>query len=227
MNIRYLLLVTGLLVTGGALAQQPSAAQIKAKKIKKITVLYSGDSGSIPETYVYYYDQFGNDTSLYMNGNRYSYKIISYDKNGRRVTEERFFASGDKMDKTDFTYKSDGSFTSINTDSQFGMKVTELYDKKGNQLSHTIPDGTVIKYTYNGKGQKASMYSIPIKGEKKFVVAYSYGSNGRMNSSTRSGDSISKSTYVYDNNGFLKKETILTQTESAEKHQSFVEYSYE
>lgn len=227
LDTRFAILVATILLVNSAIAQQPGAVQIKAKKIKKITVTYSGDSEITPVVYIYYYDQNGNDTSLYTSGTKYSYKTITYDNNGRKLTEEKFFASGAKMEKTIFTYKPDGSFTAVNSDAQFGMKVNEAYDKRGNLLSHTIPDGTIIKYTYNAKGQKTSMYSIPIKGEKKFTVTYSYGPDGRMISSSRKGDPNSKTVYEYDKNGLLKKETTTTETGKSEKHKSYIEYSYE
>jgi YD repeat-containing protein len=226
LGARYWVLVAGIMLSGAVYAQEPTAAQIKAKKIKKLTKQYSGDASLSPEVYIYYYDENGNDTALYMNGARYSYKTISYDKSGRRITEERFFASGSKMDKTIFTYNADGSFTSLNTDSQYGLKITEAYDKKGNLLYNTIPDGTVIKYSYNAKGQKLSMFSVPIKGEKKFAVTYAYGSDGKMISSSQK-DPVTKTTYEYGANGLFKKETIVRPTRTNGNNKSVVEYIFE
>jgi len=213
-------------IAGECLAQTPDAAEIKNNKIKSITAVYRypGEGDSIVGTY--YYNENGHDTAYYENGNRKFYKVVGYNRKLQPLTISKFFPSGSEMDKTTFLYNVDGSSTSVNTDAQFGMKVTEKYDEKGRLTSHTIPDGTVIKYVYNAKGQLASSYSIPAKGEKKASTTYTYNAKGKMTSSTTKGAFNSKSNYEYDAKGLLKKTTSSSTSESGEKHMSTVEYNY-
>jgi len=219
-----MILISGICCT--SIAQVPEAAEIKNNKIKKITATYkySGEPDIIVATY--YYNENGDDTAYYDNGNRTYYNVIDYNRKLQPLTISKFFPDGKAMDKTVFTYKPDGSFTSVNTDTQFGMKVTENYDKKGRLMSHSIPDGTVIKYVYNAKGQLTSSYSIPARGEKKATTSYTYNPKGKMISSATKGAFNSKITYEYDTKGLLKKSTSSSVSESGEKHVSTVEYDY-
>ena len=129
------------------------------------------------------------------------------------------------MDKTIFTYKSDGSFTTVNTDVQFSLKVTGTYDKKGHQLTYSIPDGTVFKYTYNAKGQMISYYTIPVQGEKRITATFTYNAKGKMTASEKKEGYSSKTVNAYDTNGLLKKE-IATWIVSGERSISTKEYEY-
>ena len=222
----YSLLVLFTTVACNCLAQLPEASEIKKHKIKSLTAnyKYSGEPDSIVTTY--YYNENGDDTAYYDNGTRTYYKVIGYNRKLQPLTVTKFFPDGKEIDKTGFTYKPDGSFTSLNTDTQFGMKVTDIYDKKGRIISHTIPDGTVIKYVYNAKGQLTSSYSIPATGEKKVTTSYIYNAKGKMISSSTKGASNSKSIYEYDAKGLLKKKISTSVSESGEKHMSTVEYEY-
>jgi len=206
-------------------AQAPEAAEIKNNKVKKITSHYKGQDGA--ETFVatYYYNENGDDTAYYEGDARKYYKTVGYNRKLQPLTIEKFFPSGTAMDKTTFTYKPDGSAISVNTDTQFGMKVTETYDKKGHRLSLSIPDGTVIKYVYNAKGQLTSSYSIPIKGEKKSTTTYTYDGKGKMVNSVNTPGNA-KTSYQYDKNGLLKKRIVTSTDESGEKKTTMVEYEY-
>jgi len=226
MIIRYITLVLFLCISIDGFAQLPDAAGIKNKRIKKITSRHMSYGETDPIVVKKYFDENGNDTAYYENDVRKYYNVIVYDRMLRPLTISRFFPDGSPMDKTVFTYKADGSFSSVNTDVQFGMKMTDIYDKKGKQLSHSIPDGTIIKYQYNAKGQLISDYTIPAKGEKKVTTTYTYNAKGKITGELYKGEGSSKAIYEYDTNGMLKKETRTSTSDTGEKHVSTVEYEY-
>lgn len=222
----YLLLFLLAGIAGNGIAQAPDAAEIKNNKIKTITARYliQGETDSMFTTY--YYNENGHDTAYYENGARRYYNVIVYNKKLQPLTIEKFFPDGSQIDKTVFIYKTDGSSTSVNTDKQFGMKVTESYDKKGHEVSHSIPDGTIIKYVYNAKGQLTSTYSIPVHGEKKISSTYTYNAKGKIISAVNKGGFNSRSVYVYDAKGLLKKIISTSANESGSSSVSTTEYEY-
>ncbi len=227
MSMHYIVVMVLLSIAGNGLAQVPGRSEIKNNKIKKITVRSVEQGEDHPLITTWFYNENGDDTAYSENGDRRSYKVIGYNRKLQPLTVSRFFPDGKEMDKTVFTYKSDGSSTSVNTDAEFGMKVTDSYDKKGNQLSHTIPDGTVTRYIYNAKGQLTSSYSIPVQGEKKSTSQYTYNAKGKLIASVNKGEYASSIVYQYDAKGLLKKEIISSLSPSGEKTVNTYEYEYE
>ena len=127
-----------------------------------------------------------------------------------------FSNKGEQTDKTILTYKPDGSFVAVNTDAQFGLKNTDVFDKKGSRLSHTVPDGSVHKYVYDAKGRLTKIFSIPRNGGVKFTRSYTYNTTGKVTAVKNTGDFAYSSTYEYDAKGLLKKITAISINESKE-----------
>ena len=226
MLTRCIILVFFAAISGEGIAQAPNAAEIKNNKIKKITSRHKVKGETDAFVASHFYNENGDDTAYYENDIRKYYLVVGYNRKLQPLTIAKFFPDGTAMDKTVFTYKPDGSSVSVNTDAQFGLKVTDTYDKKGHLMSETIPDGTVFKYVYNAKGQLTSTYSIPAQGDKKFTVSYSYNSKGKLIASTKKRDYSLKTVYEYDPKGLLKKQTLTSTGESGEKNMSTVEYEY-
>ncbi len=216
-----------LLLSNVAVAQELTAAEIKKLKIKKITVetVEKDDHESHSSKTESFYDANGNDTAFYFEGTRNWYKVIEYDAKQRPVTVTRFSNDGTQTNKTVFTYKPDGSFTAVENDLQYGFSTTDAFDKKGAQLTHNIPDGSIHKYVYNSKGQLTKIYSVAKKDAVQFSREYSYNSAGKVTSTKNKGDYSFKTTYAYDQKGLLKTATTTyaddPKGEIIEKHYQY------
>ena len=208
------------------IAQELTATEIKNNRIKKISIrsITKGQTDTLHS--IYYYDENGYDTANYSNGERKYYRVVSYNRKLQPLTITKFFPDGTEIDKTVFTYKPDGSFMGVNTDKMYGMKVTEAYDKKGHRLSFSIPDGTVIKYSYNANGQLMSSSSNASQGEKKRTTKYIYNKTGKLASSVNTGEYNSKTMYEYNGQGLLKMSTRTSVSQSGEKYIATQEYEY-
>lgn len=208
-------------------AQELTPAEIKKLKIKKISTITKNKYSDVSTHTEWLYDANGNDTAKYVGGKRVSYKIIIYNSQQQVTSITEYSGSdGKETQKTIFTYKSDGSFSSVNTDVQFGMKVTEVYDTKGRMLNLTIPDGSVIKCVYNTKGQVIKSFSIPKNGGVKFTNNYTYNNKGKLISLVNKGEYSSANTYQYDVKNLLQKKTTTFINESGEKEVTTETYTY-
>jgi hypothetical protein len=204
------ILVTGLIFLSNALiAQELTAAEIKKLKIKKITVetIEKDEHESKRSKTEYFYDTNGNDTAFYFEGTRNWSKLIEYDGKQRPATITRFSNDGTQTNKTVFTYNPDGSFIAVDNDTQYGFSTTDAFDKKGSQLTHSIPDGSMHKYMYNNKGQLTKIYAVAKKDAVQFSREYRYNSAGKLISTKNKGDYVFSTTYEYDQKGLLKKTT--------------------
>ncbi len=222
----FLFLCGSLLISNSIIAQGPNTAEIKKLKIKKMIVYY-GEKGkegtSVASTY---YDTYGYDTASYNAGKRVSYNVIEYDAMQRPKTITAFSDKSEQKDKTVFTYNPDGSYMSVNIDARFGLKKTDVFDNKGLNITHTVPDGSVHKYVYNAKGQLLKVYSVPKNEGVKFTREYTYNAAGKLISSINKGDFPFSSTYEYDAKGLLKRVKSTTVNESNEKEISLKNYEY-
>ena len=222
----FLFLCGSILLSNTVISQGPGAAEIKKLKIKKMIVYYGEKGKEGTSIASAYFDANGNDTADYTSGKRISYKVIEYDAMQRPKTIMAFSDKNEQKDKTIFTYKTDGSFVAINTDTQFGLKNTDIFDKKGLQLTHTVPDGSVHKYVYNAKGQLSKVFSVPRNDGVKFTREYTYNAAGKLISSINKGDFPFSSTYEYDTKGLLKKVKSTSVNESSKKEISVQNYEY-
>ena len=157
-------------------AQQPTASEIKKLKIKKIS---SSEQGSNSKTELYY-DANGNDTVQYAYGIKSYYKTIEYDAKQRINSIKQFSAEGEETESTVYTYNPDGSFTTLNKDKKYGLVNKEEYNKKGQIVSHTVPDGSIRHYEYNTKDQLIKLYSLPKNDGVKFTNTYTYNKAGKL-----------------------------------------------
>jgi YD repeat-containing protein len=86
------------------------------------------------------------------------------------------------------------------------MKNTYTYDQMGRQTSFTIPDGSVIKYTYNAKGQLTAARAVSKENGLKMNSTYTYNAKGKLVRLKTTGDYPSDIQYEYGADGLLKKE---------------------
>ena len=220
---RYFFIFMAIAIGDNLVAQMPTAAEIKKMKIKKISTTTRENGENAATTTIIYYDAIGNDTARYTDGKRISYKIIKYDTKQRPETITSFSPEGKETEKTIFTYKPDGSYTSLNTDARFGMKNNYQYDKNGKLLQLTIPEGSVLKYVYNSKGLLTKLYSIPKGNGVKFTTTYTYNEKNKLIVSKSTGGNPVNNKYEYDSTGLLKKSESISAEYSIT---STYEYGY-
>jgi YD repeat-containing protein len=206
-------------------AQQPTVTEIRKSKIKKVTQQTQGENNPGGKT-EWFYNSNGDDTAMYISGRRYYYKTIEYDDRQRKKTVTEFAEDGKQRRKTLYTYNNDGSFSTESKDATYGFRTTEVYNGKGLIVSSKIPDGSVYQYEYNDKGQLLRLYSIPIKGDTKVDVAYTYNTLGKLVRQVNTGDSPYNSIFEYNGDGLLKKNTVIEGNDDGEKETTVYNYSY-
>ena len=221
--LKSLFTCTLLFCTSALFAQEATTAEIKAKKIKKQTASVTYSDGTITAT-TYYYDAMGNDTATYSGDVRTNYKTIQYNRKGNIEKVLIYDNDGKEKETTTYAYYLDGSAAAVNKDSQFGLAYNYKYDKNGNKISFQIPDGTVIKYTYDSKNRLTKTQAIPgSPGDAKYIITYTYNAKNKIVASKQTGNNVNTGTYEYDSNGLLKKKVIKS---GAYKSTYTYEYGY-
>lgn len=184
-----------------ASAQEVTRAEIKAKKIRRQTVTNKYADGSTDITATEY-DSMGNDTATYRGGEKYTATVIRYNAAGKPETAIIYDKEGKEKESDTYTYAPGGNYTRVNRDAAFGLSYHYSYDKAGRLLQYRIPDGTVIKYTYNPKGLLAKMQKIPgDPSETGYTTTYTYTAKNKIATAV-TGKSILY--YQYGNDGLLK-----------------------
>ncbi len=205
---KFLLVCFSLFTAGIVSAQQPTAEEIKNLKIKKISL--AEQQGFADSKTELYFDANGNDTAGYAFGIKSYSKTIEYDEKQRINAIKVFSAEGEETESTVYTYNPDGSFTTLNKDKKYGLVNKGEYNKKGQIVSHTVPDGSIKHYEYNANDQLIKLYSEPKNDGIKFTNTYTYNKAGKLISQEDTGDFPATSTYVYDDKGLLTKAIITT-----------------
>jgi YD repeat-containing protein len=228
MALQKIIVAVVCLVSINTFAQGPTAAEIKAKRIKSITTITTyEDTATHPDKAIVYYDASGYDTARYQNDIRKAYKKILYNRKGMPSLITEYTANGDEYEKTTYTYKPDGSYTTKNISSDYNFITTGEYDKKGNLISLTLPDGSVKKHTYNNKGRLTKAWTIPKNGGVTMVSTYTYNTKGQLIAQKTTGDFPSTSQYIYSSEGLLVRSSgTYVMGGIQEKIQSTITYGY-
>jgi YD repeat-containing protein len=202
--LRSILLFSIIVFSCNAYAQEPTTAQVKAKKIKSKIVTYVSES---PTTMIYNYDANGYDTAVYYNTERTDRKVITYNAKGKPTLINDYDKNDNLKEVTTYTYKADGSSSAANKDTQFGLVTHYKYDKDANLTELTTPDGVVRKYSYNAKGGLTMVKCISNDPSESYTTTYTYNAKGQMTgSATKSGDNSSgKNYYEFGSNGLISK----------------------
>lgn len=226
MQIRYFFLLILIGFSGSSMAQMPTAAEIKAQKIKKITRQKVGDNSTAGKT-EWLYNANGDEIAMYSYGNRSYYNELEYDAKKRIKSIKKFADDGKERETTMYNYKPDGSFTTVNTDKAYGMTISTVYNSKGNPVSETIPDGSIRHSIYNSQGQLIKYYAVPKNDGMEFTNTYKYDKAGKLVSQVNTGEYGATMNYDYDAKKLLKKSTTTVVDEDGNKEITEYEYKYE
>ncbi|MBK7884525.1 MAG: hypothetical protein IPJ81_12625 [Chitinophagaceae bacterium] len=194
--------------SGNIFAQFPTAAEIKNKKIKKVTIYHEGKTPSENSYRALYFDENGNDTAFYNKGERWQYKVIQYDEQQRPLKIEEVFIhdEGRPNEITTFVYNPDGSYVSEMIDSESGAKDINEYDKDGKQLKSNFY-GRLIDFLYNEKGQLIKQVGKAKDDLRGYMWEYKYDSRGKLILRTFTDEyRNSKMIFEYNKEGLLSKE---------------------
>lgn len=120
-----------------------------------------------------------------------SMAFYKYDNQGRLIGAEGFNGNGVKVNKVQFTYNNDGTFT---------LKETTSYD--GNTPSH------IYTYTYNKNKQITSLQDMSVEGKSTALTSISYKKKkGQITETCTSTNGGENSVTVYDANGKIQSIT--------------------
>jgi len=185
----------------------------------------SDSAGTSATDWIYFYNEKGNDTAVYYAGQLHEAKKYEYD-NKNRITKITGYNTEGESETTTYTYKPDGSFSTINIDKQFGLAYKETYDKTGKLLKMVIPDGSIHTYTYNSKGQLIKVHATPKNDGVKKTTIYTYNAKGQLAFEKTTGDYPADVKYIYDSKGLLVK-SINIFSINGEKESITSLYTYE
>ena len=104
---------------------QYTTQEIKKYKIGKIIKTTVNEDSSETQKQEIFYDNKGNDTATYLDGQRYKYSIYEYNAKGQAIKRITYDHDGSENETAVYSYKPDGSYVISNTDKQFGM--TDLH----------------------------------------------------------------------------------------------------
>ena len=220
-TIYLLLLILGFSIA--TTAQLPTASEIAQQKIKKITRIYQENTKA---SITWQYNNNGHETSMYAYGKRINYKQITYSDNNRIITLKQFLDNCTESNNSVYQYNEDGSYRIDDTGKQYGTKSNSSFNKKGQPVSSTVPDGSIYHYLYNEKGLLIKMFSEPKNGAIVFTNEYVYDTNGKLVTQTNTGQYTATIAYEYGSNGLLTKETITAGTTETGKEITVFLYEY-
>lgn len=207
---------------------QHTAQEIKKFKINKITKFTVTAGEEAIHKIETWYDDKGNDTAQYSDGELYRRIQYKYNSKGQVVTRTRYQADGKETETATYTYKPDGSYTISNTDKDFGMTDFTHCDKLGKTMKTISPDRSERVFTYDPKGRLLKIKSKP--GDNGGVVVdlqYTYNAKGQLIKEVNKGDYKWTASYTYKSNGMIDKSKSVTTSDGVADPEVTVTYEYE
>ncbi|MFI5128870.1 MAG: hypothetical protein ACHQFX_02715 [Chitinophagales bacterium] len=225
--MKKLLTLTALVFSFSVFAQY-SPQEIKKFKISKLSKLSVTKADEAMQTTEIWYDEKGNDTAEYHNGELYRRNGYEYNAKGQVISRIRYGADGKETETAVYTYKTDGSYTISNTDKNFGMTDLTYFDKAGKTTKTVSPDRTERIYTYDAKGRLLKIKSKA--GDNGGVVVdqqYTYSAAGQLIKIVSKGDYKWTQTYSYGPKGLISKTKINSVTDGVADPEVNYTYEYE
>ena len=207
---------------------QHSPQEVKKLRITKITKSSSSKASNTIQKNETWYDDFGNDTAEYNNGELFCRTTYEYNTEGRPLTRTKYGGDGKELETASYTYKPDGSYTASNTDKSFGMTELTYCDKTGKTIKTVSPDGSERIYMHDAKGRLVRIKSNP--GENGGVVVdiqCTYNSKGQMIKEVSKGDYKWTCVYTYNAKGMIAKVKRNSVTDGVADPEVTTTYEYE
>jgi YD repeat-containing protein len=209
-----------------SLFAQYSQKEIKKFKLSKMTTLAVTTGSDAVQKNEIFYDDKGNDTAEYSNGQLVRRTTYEYNSKGQVVKRIRYKADDKEIETAEYAYKPDGSYTISNTDKDFGMTDITYCDKSGKTTKKVSPDKSERSYTYDAKGRLLRTKSNAVDNGGVIVdIQETYNANGQLFKEISKGDYKWTRTYSYNSKGMVTKCHNTSMTDGVADPE--VNYSYE
>lgn len=188
--------------------------QLKISKILRNTV--SSDSKAV-EKYDTRYDENGNQTAVFIDGQQYGKYANQYNEAGKLIKIIDYAVPGDNAEVSAlsvYTYNADGSSTSKTTHTGFTAVEYNWYDKDGRTTKTMSSENIEEFYSYDAAGKLISIKTKPGTTEGDITdLKYSYNTKGQRTKEVSGGSYPWTRTYTYDANGLLLKRVTVSSAE--------------
>lgn len=225
--MKKLLALSALLFSLSCLAQY-TPQEIKKFKLAKLTTLAATKGNDAIQKNETWYDENGNDTAEYNNGELY--RRTKYENNSKRqiITRTRYGADGKETETAVYEYKPDGSCIISNTDKSFGMTDLTYCDKAGKTTRTVSPDKTERIHDYDTKGKLLKIRSkASDNGGVVTDIQYTYNPKGQMIKEVSKGDYRWTNVFTYDAKGLIAKVKRNSITDGVADPEVNYTYEYE
>lgn len=207
---------------------QHNAQEIKKFKISKITRSSVTSGEDVIRKSEVLYDEKGNDTAEYNDGNLYRRTVYEYNSKGQVVKMTRYWADGKEIATAEYKYKPDGSYIIANTDKDFGMTDFTHCDKAGKITKTISPDRSERIYSYDTKGRLTKVKSKPSDNGGVVVdLQYTYNPKGQLIKQVNKGDYKWTASYIYDAKGMISKCVNANIMDGVAEPEMTTSYEYE
>lgn len=211
-----------------SLCAQYTPQQIRKFRISKMTTLATTAESDELQKNEIFYDDKGNDTAEYKNGQLSRRTQYEYNSEGQVVKRIRYKPDGNEMETAVYVYKPDGSCTISNTDKNFGMTDVTYCDKTGRTTKTVSPDKSEKIYTYDAKGHLIHVKSKAADNGGLIVdIQSSYNANGRLTREVSKGDNKWTRIYSYNARGLITKCKNNSVTDGVADPEVTYSYEYE
>jgi hypothetical protein len=232
---------------------QSSKEEITKYHIYKVTENTFIDD-SLSETTTTYYDKQGN--VFKETWGRLEKNIENTYENNRLKKVVYYEFNGKEEQTIEYLYNPDGSYMTISTEKNFGLKNYEWYGTNGDIIKSFPLNGDTVFYKYNKQGKLESILSDANKKKTKIIMKCSYDTKGRLIKVQMQSDNfkgteeheydvkgkliktshrtivfgntnLSVTTYKYNEKGLLAKEITMESAERAKTTTTIILYEYE
>jgi YD repeat-containing protein len=207
---------------------QYTSREIKKLKIGRVVKLSQTKGKEAVQKNETWYDENGNDTAEYNNGELYRRAKYEYNQKGQVLSRIRYDAAGHETETAIYTYNPDGTCTVSNTDKSFGMTELTYCDKEGRTIKTVSPDNSQRIYTYDSNRRLAKVKSKESDNGGVVVdIKYFYNPKGRLIKEVSKGDYKWTTVYIYNTGGLVSKVKRNSVTDGVADPEVIISYEYE
>jgi YD repeat-containing protein len=225
--MKRLLTLFALLISFFAFSQY-TPGEIKKLKITRVMKSSQTRGQETVQRNETWYDESGNDTAEYNNGELYRRTKYEYNPKGQVLSRTRYDATGAETETAIYSYKPDGACTVSNTDKSFGMTELTYCDKGGKTTKTVSPDNSERIYTYDTKGRLIKIKSKDSDNGSVFVdIRYTYNPKDQLIKEVSKGDYKWTTSYTYNPGGLVSKVKRNSVTDGIADPEVITTYEYE